>query len=99
MRFLSIVSAVLWVCIFASDLNAASMYSWTDENGVTNLSNKPPPENSKDIKEYKMYKEGEVEEGRLGEEVMRREPKKKGSGAGRKRPEKPKNHGQEFRWI
>jgi hypothetical protein len=96
MRFLVIFSAILWVFLGTLDSNAASMYSWTDENGVTNLSNRPPPENARDIKVHKMYQENEAEKDAVAEKVMQSEPEKNDTGEVKEKLEKPKNSGQEF---
>ena len=65
MKFLSLFFAILWICFNSSVLHADSMYSWTDENGVMNLSNRPPPGNASDIKVYKMLEGGGDEKGEL----------------------------------
>ena len=45
---------ILWLCgqllLFVSDLNAGSIYTWTDENGVKHYSNEEPSEDQKDVK-------------------------------------------------
>ena len=45
---------ILWFCgqflLFVPDLNAASIYTWTDENGVKRYSNSAPNEDPKDVK-------------------------------------------------
>jgi len=51
LAFLSILALISLSC--PSLLNAAEMYSWTDEEGVTHLSDKPPPEGVKVDKSIK----------------------------------------------
>jgi len=45
---------ILWLCgqflLFVPDLNAGSIYTWTDENGVKRYSNEAPNEDPKDVK-------------------------------------------------
>ena len=45
---------ILWLCgqflLFVPDLNAGSIYTWTDENGVKRYSNAAPDEDPKDLK-------------------------------------------------
>jgi len=43
MRWVGFTCVILMVILFAS-VPFAEMYSWTDENGVKNYSNEPPPE-------------------------------------------------------
>jgi hypothetical protein len=57
MRLLSICFVIFFLCLCIPNLNAAKMYSWTDEAGVMHLSNQPPPEDAKGIKEYEMIEE------------------------------------------
>ena len=75
MRLLGICFVIFFLCLCIPNLNAAKMYSWTDEAGVMHLSNQPPPENAKGIKEYDMIEESEKPSQGTAGEVMRSEPK------------------------
>jgi hypothetical protein len=72
------------------------MYSWTDENGVMNLSNRPPPGNANDIKVYNMLEEGGEEKGEVTEDVIRTEPEGEDAGKMREKKETPKKYAQDF---
>ena len=96
MKFLSILFTILWICFNSSVLHAGSMYSWTDENGVMNLSNRPPPGNAHDIKVYNMFEEGGEEKGEVTEDVIRTEPEGKDAGKVREKKETPKKYAQDF---
>ncbi len=45
---------ILWLCgqclLFVPGLNAGSIYTWTDENGVKRYSNEAPSDDPKDLK-------------------------------------------------
>ena len=99
MKFLSIFFTILWICFNSSVLHAGSMYSWTDENGVMNLSNRPPPGNASDIRIHNMLEEGGDEKGEVTEDVIRTEPEGKDAGEMREKKETPKKYAQDFMRI
>jgi hypothetical protein len=72
------------------------MYSWTDENGVMNLSNRPPTEDARDIKVYNMLDAGVDEKRGVTEDVIKTEPEDKDAGKVREKKETPKNYAQDF---
>lgn len=96
MKFLSLIFTILWICFNSSVLHAGSMYIWTDENGVMNLSNRPPPGNAHDIKVYNMLEEGGDEKGQVTEDVIRTEPEGKDAGKVHEKKEAPKKYAQDF---
>ena len=96
MKFLSLFFTILWICFNSSVLHADSMYSWTDENGVMNLSNRPPPGNASDIKVYNMLEGGGDEKGEVTEDVIRTEPEGKDAGKVNEKKEAPKKYAQDF---
>jgi hypothetical protein len=99
MKFLSLIFTILWICFNSSVLHADSMYSWTDENGVMNLSNRPPPGNARDIKVYNMLEEGGDEKGEVTKDVIRTEPEGKDAGKAHEKKEAPKKYAQDFMRI
>ena len=52
MKLSIICLTVLFFFLSASSLCAGTLYSWTDEKGMTHLSNETPPDNAKEIKEF-----------------------------------------------
>ena len=61
MKFLA-ATAVMLFCIFtASLLGAQKLYTWTDENGVLNITDQPPPQKAQ-LEEVVTYKERTPEE-------------------------------------
>ena len=96
MKFLSIFFTILWICFNSSVLHAGSMYSWTDENGVMNLSNRPPPGNAHDIKVYNMLEEGGDEKREVTEDVIRTESEGKDAEKVHEKKEAPKKYAQDF---
>jgi hypothetical protein len=96
MKFLSLFFTILWICFNSSVLHAGSMYSWTDENGVMNLSNRPPPGNAHDIKVYNMLEEGGDEKREVTEDVIRTESEEKDAEKVHEKKEAPKKYAQDF---
>ena len=60
----------LFIIIFYDnlDVSAQKMYIWTDENGVTQASDKPPPDDGK-YKKVKTYGKDESERGTNNEQI------------------------------
>lgn len=46
MRFAALTFALLMAIIGAAQLNAQKLYTWTDEKGVTHITDRPPPPNA-----------------------------------------------------
>jgi hypothetical protein len=43
MKFLAKLIVIVFICFWVSCLNAGKLYIWTDENGMTHISDQPPP--------------------------------------------------------
>jgi hypothetical protein len=50
MKFFLILWFIGQCLLFVSDINAGSIYTWTDENGIKHYSNEEPSEDHKDVK-------------------------------------------------
>jgi uncharacterized membrane protein len=81
MKFYIHVIAILVVALLVSNLNAAKVYTWTDEKGKLHISEEPPPKNTKvkDVIDYQPKAEKKIgesdalqEEGNAGPLVERK---------------------------
>ena len=54
MKLLSLFLIIAITCICSTSAAAGKIYTWTDENGISHISEKPPPSNEKiqDVIEY-----------------------------------------------
>ena len=59
-----IVFAVVMMGLLVSGASMASMYKWTDEEGVVHFSNVAPTDNAEGVKEEKAYPKGNLEKPR-----------------------------------
>ncbi len=68
---------ILWLSgqflLFVPILNAGSIYTWTDENGVKRYSNEAPPDDSKDLKVIKEIPHTQADDDRSRQNVEKLE--------------------------
>ena len=75
LKFLCTTTTILILFLTRPDLNAETIYKWTDANGVVHITNLPPPkevkiqevmrykeETAKEIREYQHLKENKSQE-------------------------------------
>ncbi|MBN1547295.1 MAG: DUF4124 domain-containing protein [Syntrophaceae bacterium] len=51
-----LISVMIYLLLFPCLVMTAEFYRWTDENGVTHVSDQPPAEQGKDLKTYRLAK-------------------------------------------
>ena len=56
MKLFNLIVSLLVILSVASPLNAKKLYTWTDEKGVTHITDQPPPQ-SAEIKDVSTYRE------------------------------------------
>ena len=68
---------ILWlsglVLLFVPDLNAGSIYTWTDENGVKRYSNAAPGEDAKDVEIIKEIPHTQADKEKSGQNAEKLE--------------------------
>lgn len=68
---------ILWlsglVLLFVPDLNAGSIYTWTDENGVKRYSNAAPGEDAKDVEVIKEIPHTQADNEKSGQNAKKLE--------------------------
>ncbi len=75
MKPLKIVVTLVIICLGCINLNAGKIYTWTDPNGVTHISENPPPASGKleAVIEYTPQTEEEIRTIRQQQEFRRNE--------------------------